>query len=201
MSLERGCNEMKNLFKKVENPLELMIFNRIWMAAWEEKGYELEFTETADRCLVEDELGLFVGTVEFIPYVPLNDIDQVFPFHSIEPIQNHSGKIVEIDKLALKKEYRGKNLDRLLAVISQYTEYHDYHFCIGLIEPKLFIALKKFYRLPIEELGRRMYYKGDDVIPMIIDVSYANQNKNNFPWLMKCLEEVSRLPQSLNTKG
>jgi hypothetical protein len=46
-----------------------------------------------------------------------------------------------------------------------------------------------------------MYHKGDDVIPFIINVGYVNQNKNNFPWLMKCYEDVSRLPQSMITKG
>jgi hypothetical protein len=92
-------------------------------------------------------------------------------------------------------------LDRLLLAVSLYTELHNYPLCIGLIEPKLFIALQKFYRLPIEQVGRRMYYKGDDVIPFIIDVYSVNQNKNNFPWLIKCYEDVSRLPQSLNTNG
>jgi hypothetical protein len=136
------------------------------MEAWREKGYELEISEAADRILIQDDFSLVVGTVEFKKYVPLNDIDQVFPFYSLEQAQNHSGKIVEIDKFALKKEHRGKNLDRLLLAVSLYTEINSYHLCIGLIEPKLFIALKKFYRLLIEQVEKECTIKATMLSPL-----------------------------------
>ncbi|WP_445491221.1 hypothetical protein [Niallia sp. 03133] len=175
------------MYIKVDSLALLNDFNQIWMECWLEKGYGLEnSTDPTDRYIITDSTNQKVGTIEFRPYTlePTNNINTVFPFHQIESIKSNPKAVIEIDKVAILKQFRGKNLDRLLSVFVHYSEYYDVSYCVVLLERLFYKALKTVYKIPLEPVSNKIYYKGDYVIPAIIYPNEIHQNKEKYPWLI-----------------
>ena len=94
-------------------------------------------------------------------------------------------RIVEIDKIALTKAFRGENIDKVLYIISNYTKHNNFRYGIGLMEPIFYKAMKIFYKIPITQLSKKVFYKGDWVIPVLIDCEYTHKNPGEFKSLGK----------------
>ncbi|GKU83600.1 hypothetical protein [Niallia sp. NCCP-28] len=175
------------LYIKVDSFALLNEFNQIWMECWLEKGYGLEnWDDPTDRYLITDVHKQKVGTVEFKPYTldSANNINKVYPFHEIDSIKENPDLAVEIDKVAILKQYRGKNLDRLLSVFVHYSEYHHIEYCVVLLERVFYKALKNVYKIPLNSVSEKIYYKGDYVIPAIIYPKEIYENKEKYRWLV-----------------
>ncbi|MGG3891173.1 hypothetical protein [Metabacillus fastidiosus] len=175
------------MYIKVDSVALLNDFNQIWMECWLEKGYGLENEDLpTDRYLIIDSAKQKVGTIEFKPYTldPNNNINIVYPFYQIESIIDKPNSVVEIDKVAILKQFRGKNLDRLLSLFVNYSEYHDISYCVVLLERVFYKALKHVYKIPLESVSEKIYYKGDYVIPAIIYPKEIYQNKEKYDWLV-----------------
>ncbi|MGP7816055.1 hypothetical protein [Niallia sp. 01092] len=175
------------MYIKVDSFALLNDFNQIWMECWLEKGYGLENSNgQSDRYIIQNSHNQKVGTIEFKPYIldPANNINTVFPFHQIESIKSKPNSVVEIDKVAILKQFRGKNLDRLLTVFVNYSEYYDISYCVVLLERVFYKALKTVYKIPLESVSNKIYYKGDYVIPAIIYPKDIYRNKEKYPWLL-----------------
>lgn len=174
------------MYIKVDSFALLNDFNQIWMECWLEKGYGLEnWDGPTDRYLITDLHTQKVGTIEFKPYNldPANNINTVYPFHEIECIKNNENSVVEIDKVAILKQFRGKNLDRLLSLFVYYSEKNRINYCLVLLERVFYKALKNVYKVPLDPVSERIYYKGDYVIPAIIYPKEIYQNKERYGWL------------------
>ncbi|MFD3450525.1 hypothetical protein ACFDTO_38870 [Microbacteriaceae bacterium 4G12] len=180
------------MYQKVDSVALLNNFNQIWMECWLEKGYVLENEDgSSDKYLITDIEEQKVGTIEFKPYTldQNNNINTVFPFHEIELIANNPTSVVEIDKVAILKQFRGKNLDRLLSVFVHYSETHNISYCVVLLERVFYKALKTVYKIPVKAVGEKIYYKGDYVVPAIVYSNEVYQNKKNYSWLIACQQE------------
>lgn len=175
------------MYKLVETLEEEMIFNGIWTEAWLEQGFELEFAEKVlGRCLVYNEKDLPVATVEMKPYsIEADGLNRLAPFQAHPAILADPEHVVEVDKVALHKEHRGKNLDRLLATIVLFAESHKIRNYVTLLEPLLFRALKISFHVPMSKVGQRVFYKGADVIPAIIHAAEFYENKERYDWFME----------------
>ncbi|WP_246944162.1 hypothetical protein [Bacillus pinisoli] len=168
-------------------------FNQIWMECWLEKGYMLDPSlEEADRFIIIDSSDRSIGTIEFKPYTTseMNEINKVFPFHKIDSIYNNQDKVIEIDKVAILKEFRGRNLERLLSLFIYYNELYQIEYNVVLLERVFYRALKNVYKLPLETVGEQFYYKGDHVIPTVVYPGFVYMNKEKFPWLLPDLEKT-----------
>ncbi|MEH7076473.1 hypothetical protein [Neobacillus drentensis] len=175
------------MYLKVDSLALLNSFNQIWMECWLEKGYVLENENgTSDRYIITDTKDQRVGTIEFKPYsLGLdNNINSVFPFYEIEDIAKNPQSVIEIDKVAILKQYRGKNLDRLLSVFVHYSEKHQISHCVVLLERMFYKALRNVYKIPLQAVGDKIYYKGDYVIPAIIYPQEIYQNKSHYSWVL-----------------
>jgi hypothetical protein len=184
------------MFFKINNKNEeqLEIFNKIWIECWKEKGYELEFTETADRFIIQDDKGNNFGTVEFIKYINgQNNCEQVFNFNAIPEIIQFSDQVIEIDKISILKNYRGKNIERLFYSIYNYSIEHNIKYGIGLIEPLFYKTLKLFYKFPIFKLSKQVFYKGDWVIPIIFKFEYFNKDKESYTWIKSLEKDLHKI--------
>jgi len=183
------------MFIKVETLADLNTFNEIWMECWLEKGYMLDprFDET-DRFIILDQANKEIGTIEFKSYFPSlqNYINTVFPFHEINKIEMNPMKVIEIDKVSILKEYRGKNLERLLSLFVHYTDFYQMNYCVVLLERVFYRALRTVYKIPIEAVSEQMYYKGDYVIPAIIHSKEVYTNKENYPWIIPSTQGFDR---------
>jgi len=182
----------------VKHPFHERQFNSIWKNVWKEKGYELEQDQNfLDRLLIMNNQHVHIGTVEFKPYLISSEhyLNQLAPFAEQEEIAAAPHRVMEVDKVALLKEHRGPNLSRLLAAIVHYSEYYNYEYTVCLLEPVFFRALRVSFRIPVKQVGSRIPYKGDDVIPSLINCSQIYQNKTNFDWVHQ------QLPPFANSKS
>jgi hypothetical protein len=173
----------------------LNTFNQIWMECWLEKGYMLDLSsEIADQFIIRDSEKRNIGTIEFKTYDPTSYINTVFPFYKIEHLAINPAQVKEIDKVAILKQHRGKNLERLLSLFVSYTEANRVEYCVVLLERVFYKALKNVYKIPLESVGEQFYYKGDHVIPTVIYPRFIYSNKKNYPWLTYIKPEFSKVP-------
>lgn len=173
------------MYKRVENSIELTMFNFIWMTAWREKGFEFEFSgEVLDRYLVITEDGQYAGSAEFKRYKPgESEIDQIAPFYLHPTLNSPFTNVLEVDKVALLPEFRGKYIGDLLSSIVYFATRNGYDYLISLLEPVFFRALKITFHFPIEKFGDKIFYKGDYVQPAIIDVDKLMRKRDKLVWL------------------
>lgn len=175
------------MFKEVENELELAMFNGIWTTVWREKGYELEFTDQVlDRFLVITEEGYGGGTAEVKPYhISASPINDIAPFHRHPKVQAADGAVAEIDKMALLKMYRSKGsmLSDLLSAAVYCAEKRHMKYFVSLLEPVFLRALRITFKVPLEKIGDKVYYKGDYVIPVLFYMEEIYLHKQNYDWL------------------
>ncbi|RXJ02804.1 hypothetical protein DS745_05705 [Anaerobacillus alkaliphilus] len=185
------------MYVKVETIADFNIFNQIWMDCWLEKGYMLEpsLEEKSDRFILRDVEKRSIGTIEFKPYYTTfeNNINNVYPFHKLQHIASNPKQVVEIDKVAILREYRGKNLERLISLYVSYTEFHKIEYCVGLVERLFYKALRNVYKVPLEAVGEQTYYKGDHVIPAVLYPSLIYKKKVNYPWLTTVKPEFTKI--------
>ncbi|WP_336784473.1 GNAT family N-acetyltransferase [Paenibacillus sp. MMO-177] len=175
------------MFKSVKSDWELAVFNSIWVSVWEEKGYELEHAaQVVERYLAVAEDGQCVGTSEIKPYLPgLNEIDTVAPFQQHIKIIEDPTRVAEIDKIAVLQHYRGQQpISDLLSSAVYCAEKYNFRYFISLLEPVFYRALRITFRVPMEKVGGKTFYKGDDVIPVIFDMESIYRNKEAYNWLV-----------------
>lgn len=173
------------MIKRVENELELAMFNGVWTTVWMEKGFELDVSrEVLDRFVIVTEEGHYVGASEIKPYHMQGEINEVAPFHEHPAIRQDPQRVAEIDKIALLKPYRGQYICELLSSTIACAEQRKIRYYVALMEPVFLRALRITYGIPYEKLGAKRFYKGDDVIPVLLRVEEIYQNKQNFPWLI-----------------
>lgn len=176
------------MFKRVENELDLAVFDGIWTTVWMEKGYELEYSaEALDRFVVVTDEGQGVGTSEIKSYdLHGSLINRVAPFHLHPKLIAAEGAVAEIDKIALLQSYRSKGLylSSILSSAVFSAERRGMKYFVSLLEPVFLRALKITFKVPLERIGDRLYYKGDYVIPIIFDMEAMYSSKEQFEWLV-----------------
>ncbi|CAM4412754.1 hypothetical protein FHS16_001027 [Paenibacillus endophyticus] len=180
------------MFKKVENELELAMFNGIWTTVWMEKGFELEFSEqTLEKFIVVTAEGHYVGTSEIKPYsLTSSVINEAWPFQKNQKVIDAGGAVAEIDKMALLRPYRGHYLSDLLSSAVYIAEKLQLKYFVSLLEPIFLRALRISYQVPLEKVGEKIFYKGDDVVPVLFDMEQMYRNKQRYEWLVYPQEAV-----------
>ncbi|WP_270170721.1 GNAT family N-acetyltransferase [Paenibacillus sp. SYP-B4298] len=173
------------MIKRVENELELAMFNGVWTTVWMEKGFELDVSkEVLDRFVIVTEEGHYVGAAEIKPYSMQGRINEVAPFQEHPAIRQNPKRVAEIDKIAVLKPYRGRYIRELLSSTIACAEKREIRYYVALMEPVFLRALRITYGVPYEKLGSKRFYKGDDVIPVLLMVEEIYKNKQHYPWLI-----------------
>lgn len=172
------------MYKKVENHIELAMFNFIWMTAWKEKGFEFEFSENVlDRYLVITDDGEYAGSLEFKPYTSNGTLDAVAPFSQHPLVEADPTRVAEIDKVALLPEFRRKYTSELLSAGIYFAWQSGLHYLLALLEPVFCRALSITFRVPMERVGKKTFYKGGYVIPVLIKVKQIYDQPKRYEWL------------------
>jgi hypothetical protein len=178
------------LFSQVNSENDKKKFNAIWEEVCKEKGFECEPTSSRSDLFLIYSDKIAIGTVELVPYENNKNIaDSVFPFYSIDVVKDHPSKIFEIDKVAILKKYRGSNISKIFSIIYTYALENRCTHGIMLLEPIFYRALRIFYRIPIKRVTKeKIFYKGDYVVPSIIDFIRIKKNISDFNWALKIKE-------------
>lgn len=160
------------MLKRVTTEQDLAYYNFIWMTTWREKGYDFEFSPVVlERWLVLTPGGEPVGTAEFKPFLPGSSaFETVADIGRMPELVENRRQVAEIDKYAVLPEHRGKYVDDLAAAAFLVAREHGIRWFVSLLEPKFCRALRILYHPPMTVLGPRTFYKGDDVIPVVIDM-------------------------------
>ena len=187
------------MYKRVENHIELAMFNFIWMTAWKEKGFEFEFSENVlDRYLVITDEGEYAGSVEIKPFTGKGTLDSVAPFRQHPLVEADPTLVAEIDKVALLPEFRRKYTSALLSAGIYCAWKEGLHYLLALLEPVFYRALRITFRVPMEKVGKKTFYKGGYVIPVLIKVKQIYEQPNLYEWLnlaphaVKTLQDLQR---------
>lgn len=178
-------NGVEIMFKRVESELELAMFNGIWTTVWAEKGFEIEFSKQAiERFVIVTSEGHYVGTSEIKPYsVDSSPINDVGAFRTHPKVIEAGDAVAEIDKIALLQSYRGLYIADLLSSVVYIAEKLKIKYFVSLLEPKFLQALRITFQVPLEKVGGKVFYKGDDVIPVLFDMEQMYCNKDSYDWL------------------
>ncbi|MHA0857134.1 GNAT family N-acetyltransferase [Paenibacillus sp. CMAA1364] len=185
------------MFKRVENELELARYHSIWTTVWLEKGFELEFAEQVlERFVVVTNDGDYVGTCEIKPYsIHNNMLNEAAPFATHPKLIQAEGSVAEVDKMAMLESYRGNLIADLLSAAVQYGDQNRLRYYVALLEPVFLRALRITFNIPFEKLGQKVFYKGDHVIPVLIDIEKIYSNKEQYSWLTNS-QETNRMWQT-----
>ncbi|OAB45468.1 hypothetical protein [Paenibacillus glacialis] len=186
------------MFKRVESKGELDRFNNIWTTVWLEKGFDLDFTEQVlERFVIVTEEGDYIGTSEIKPYSIHNSvINQTAPFADHPKLIHAEGAVAEIDKIAVLNQYRGHNIADLLSGSILYGEEKKIRYYVAMMEPVFLRALRITFQVPFEKVGGKVFYKGDYVVPVIIDLEEMYNNKKQYPWIT-CPQETSQTRETI----
>jgi hypothetical protein len=182
------------MFVEVKTREEKRLFNQICRISYAEEGYEYEPDREEDivsRFLYWDiEKLRYIGTFAF-KKIKTNDI---FDFGEVEEIKN-AKRPVEFTKLSILREYRGQQiLPAMLSLMFMFFIQENIDYAVALVEPKLFAALRRFYKIPVKKLPIPenlpegvaknekgfLWYKGDYVIPMMISQKDNLKNRKNY---------------------
>lgn len=171
------------MYKPVQSTTEFQQFNHLLLQSWLEKGFDAEIAEGDTDCFLfslDDQN--WCGTLEIKPfelstYAQLFDIDhEILGALKID-------KMMEIDKLSILQQKRNSGiLEEILYVSAKHTSLHQCSHVVALIEPKFFRAIRTFYKLPAVQFGPKFLYKGDMVVPMIIDAKEAKRKFEEQGW-------------------
>jgi hypothetical protein len=164
-------------------------FDEIWTSVYLKSNYELEpFNgDEVIRYLVKHrEQELYVASIEVVFNYAKNgqDYDYLFAFSSLGEIKSDLEHTVIIQKVAILQEYQNQGyLEVLLYTLSLLKEEHNLRFGIAFIEPNLYLALKMLYRISVKRCGKKFLYKGDEVIPVLIDIRDTYNRTDELSWL------------------
>ena len=178
------------MFKVVENEVELAQFNGVWTTVWHECGYELEFGDhVLDKNIILTENKEVIGSNEIKCYYPdsRSYINTLAAFAQHPWVVQAEGKVGECDKVALLKNYRGKGMyiHDILKSICASALKHDLQYIVSLLEPVFMKALKRLFRVPMQQVGDPFFYKGDYVVPVVMDVGFVITHKEQFTWYIE----------------
>lgn len=127
-----------------------------------------------------------IGTVEFIPYYQNNPETTVDgpgkgEFFKLDEIKSNPGRIWEIDKLCIHKEYQKQGyLDFFMQVFHDHASMYQPKYYVALIEKKFYRALRISYGLTVEQKGEPLIGPGTSLIPMIFDIEKFMVTLNEF---------------------
>lgn len=170
------------MYKRVQTDRDRIQFDEIWEQVWKEKGFNLEYSERSDQFIFQNEQGTPTGSMEIKRYTP--DIEIYYPFSKHICISDFPNAIYEIDKVSILKESRRKRgLDSMILFLRDYTHLYGVKYFVALIEPSFYIAIRMLYRLPLQKLHDKFFYKGDMVIPILIDAEDIVLNESKYPLL------------------
>ncbi|GMK39877.1 hypothetical protein PCCS19_29320 [Paenibacillus sp. CCS19] len=174
------------MYRQVETAHDLAQFNQVWETVWREKGYELEYSRSVlARYVVTAPEGQVVGTSEIKRYIRgQSEIDGIAPFAEHPSIIASQGSIGEIDKFALLRQFRGLRYSaELMSTAVHCCMRFNLKYCVTLLEPVFCRALRVSFKVPMEQIAEKAYYKGDYVIPIVFDVEQFYQNAHRYDWI------------------
>lgn len=114
------------------------------------------------------------GTIELVPYSPTNPESTVERHHSFsdyEEINLHQGRVWEMDKLCLHKEYHHQGyFVHIIQVLYNHALEHNPKYYIGLMEKKFFRMARIFLGVHFVQRSEALVFDESTLIPVVLDI-------------------------------
>ncbi len=166
---------------------EQQYFDDIAQGAWRGQGWQYDEIKRPGlkRYLIRDRAGEnYVGTFELLPYVPGDEslTDRDYPFYKEPEVLRQTRPIYELDKLAVKKEFRtNENLFTLmqdLMLVGKNELKSD--LFLSLVNPYFYGILTKVMSLPVVGLTEPLHCDESDAyfVPSLCYVPQTEDDLN-----------------------
>lgn len=185
------------MYKQVNSSKGVQQFHQIKEIVWNEKGFEMEYAkEGSDIYVMFTENGEAGGTVEFTPYAKISE----FMKNLFKDVLEDERNVMELDSVAVLPHARGTLGREIICLMVDYAEKHEYSHVVAIFDPTFFKSLKNSYHFDIKQVKDPLYYKGDYVIPAILNVKdmYQNKQDEKFLWYFKSIKKNVKTMASLS---
>ncbi|WP_242318974.1 hypothetical protein [Bacillus cereus group sp. BfR-BA-01349] len=176
---------------QVKTNQQIEKFNQIWMESWKEKGFEIEVSESYLSQFLFKKGDEFVATIEF-KSIENSSIIDLLPLGSLgEELQFNINRTIEVDKLSIQKDSRKKGLlSLILSFLIDFAINNNVTYYVGLLEPNLYAALKNYFEFPLVRLSKDLWYKGDYVVPIKLDITDMTNNIFKYNWYRSTIDHL-----------
>jgi hypothetical protein len=181
--------------EKVTTSEQLERFNKLWLENWTKNFKEDQpFKGKAHRYIVKSPKGVDAGSVEINDYNPVlktldtlresSNVEDLFAFSQLEEVKQNQGRIIEIDKVSILKEFQNTEvLLNILAVIVSHFKHQNVKYAATLMDPKFFrkiTRLKIFSRKVGEVDSGQIDY---EIYPVLIEAEKIMKNIEMYPYI------------------
>ncbi|MDG5472598.1 hypothetical protein P6709_12650 [Jeotgalibacillus sp. ET6] len=134
-----------------------------------------------------------LGTIEFIPYDPLNaesTVEGRFKFNDLSEIKENQDRVWEIDKFCLHKDFHRIGYFSLFFQIFYHHVYeHHPKYYVAIVEKKLYRMLKILLGSMAAQVGESLPGPSTSLVPVIIHIEAI---KNNPSLVAKLLSQIPK---------
>lgn len=168
-------------FKVVETKEEMETFKKIWLDVWNEKTYETEDFHTQDtgmHFLLKNAEGEYVGTLEAGKFMNNEEstVQYYYDFTQVDEISTHMDSSYECDKVCIYPEHRSTGLIKhAVYAILFHAAVTNGKYYPGAVEWTFYKALKRFYKVPIHEVGEKQKFNDFYLQPIWMDIEECIQ--------------------------
>ena len=143
-----------------------------------------------------------IGTIELVPYSPTNPESTVERHHSFanyEEITAHQGRVWEIDKLCLHKDYHRQGyFIHIIDVLYTHALEHKPKYYIGLMEKKFFRMVRIVYGVRVIQRSEELVYDKSILVPIMLDIESIIRNETKLAELLSLQKENLKVSRFLH---
>ncbi|CAG9620757.1 hypothetical protein [Sutcliffiella rhizosphaerae] len=135
-----------------------------------------------------------IGTIEFLPYDPLNPQSTVegpskYEFSKLEKVKLHQDRTWEIDKLCLNEAYQRKgNFPLFIHIFYDHIQKHNPKYYIGLMEKKFFRMVRIIFGIGLEQPGDELCGSTTSLIPVIFHIEKLMEDKEKVEHFLRMVK-------------
>ena len=188
----------ETLYEVVTSKKQQKQFEQTWEYFCEKNNWFNDpYTKSGIRYLLKNPTNIkkTIGTIELVPYSSTNPESTVERHHSFanyEEIALHQGRVWEIDKLCLHKEYhRQGHFVHIIHVLYNHALEYKPKYYIGLMEKKFFRMARILLGLPVIQRSEALVFDESTLIPVVLDVESIMLDKAKLNVLLS-LQKANR---------
>ncbi|KIL52998.1 hypothetical protein [Jeotgalibacillus campisalis] len=137
------------------------------------------------------EKNSILGTIEFIPYDPINvnsTVEGRFKFSELIEIKENQDRVWEIDKFCLHKDFHRLGYFSLFfQIFDHHVKEHNPKYYVAIVEKKLYRMLKILLGPMAVQVGDPLDGPTTSLVPVMI---YIEDIKNNTSLVSRLLSQI-----------
>ncbi|MBD3107660.1 GNAT family N-acetyltransferase [Bacillus sp. AGMB 02131] len=179
------------MFEIVKTQKQQKQFEQTWEYFCEKNNwYNDPYTKSGIRYLMmhPEDSTKAIGTVEFVPYSPNNPestVERHYSFSSFPEITSNEGRVWEVDKICIHKDYQSKGLFvQFFPIFHQHALENKPKYYIALMEKKFYRMVRILFGLSVKQIGEEQLADTTVLIPVVLDIEAIMNNTSKVKQLL-----------------